>query len=259
MAALAAERLRMTRAGDYANLAVKANAAIFRGGLVVALAGVAIAARAATTRAELETMQVVGLAKDSVVGGGADGDVRLQVEKGVFHLANSGGGDAITIADVEKLCFAADDQTVAKTSGGGTRPIAGRIVDVDAEGVWVDVRDARQPRRLTIPFVIPAAELAAGTAIELVSPVAGAISQASGVVQTAIVTGGDITFAVGVTAVDGLAVTIADAAAKGAVVSDTPTAGHASTVVAAGSRIQVVPAAAFNGGGAVSGFVEITY
>jgi hypothetical protein len=53
--------------------------------------------------------------------------------------------------------------------------------------------------------------------------------------------------------------TIADAAAKGSIVSDTPTAGDATTAVVAGQRIQIVPAAAFNGGGAVRGILEIGY
>ena len=52
---------------------------------------------------------------------------------------------------------------------------------------------------------------------------------------------------------------LSDAAAKGSIVTDTPTAGDASTVVAAGDRVQIVPAAAFNGGGAVSGILEIAY
>jgi len=259
MTALAAERLRKGRAGETNNLPVKAAAQIYRGGLVVTLAGVAIAARAATTRAELDTMRVVGLAVDSALGAGSDGDVRLDVEKGVFHLANSGGGDALTSADVDTLCFVADDQTVAKTNGGGVRPIAGRVVEVDATGVWVDTRAAIGPRRIYLPFAINETDTLAGTSQELVSPVVGAITQLQTIVQKAVTTGGDVTAAVGVTAVAGLACTIADAATKGTIVTDTPTAGDATTVVAAGSRIQITPAAAFATAGAVSGLLEITY
>ena len=32
------------------------------------------------------------------------------------------------------------DQTVAKTNGGNTRSRAGKVFDVDADGVWVDFR-----------------------------------------------------------------------------------------------------------------------
>jgi hypothetical protein len=34
-------------------------------------------------------------------------------------------------------CYLVDDQTVAKTSATNTRSVAGKIVDVDSQGVWV--------------------------------------------------------------------------------------------------------------------------
>lgn len=259
MTAATAERLRKSRSGDKLNLAVNALSQIYRGCLVVAVAGIAEPARAATTRAELDTMLVVGLAVDSALGGAVDGDVRVEVESGIFCLANSAAGDAITIADIGALCFAADDQTVAKTIGGGMRPIAGEIVDVDSSGVWVDTRMARGPRRLQIPFFINQTDLLAGTSAELLSPVVGAVTQLDTTVQVAVTTGGPITASVGVTAIDGLSCVIADAATKGSRVTDTPTAGHATTVVAVGSRLQVTPDAAFATAGAVSGQLEITY
>lgn len=112
-------------------------------------------------------------------------------------------------------------------------------------------------RLVYIPFDIPATELAAGTTIELVSPVAGAIHKLFTIVQTAIVTGGDITAKIDTTDVTGLSITVADSATKGTVQSDTPTAPSSTRVVAEGSRIQIVPSAGFNGGGAVSGCVVI--
>lgn len=112
-------------------------------------------------------------------------------------------------------------------------------------------------RLINIPFDIPATELAAGTTIELVAPVAGVIHKLHTVVQTAIVTGGAITVKVGSTDVAGLSITVADSATKGTTQSDTPTAPSDTRVVAEGSRIQIVPASAFNGGGAVSGVLVI--
>jgi hypothetical protein len=111
--------------------------------------------------------------------------------------------------------------------------------------------------RTFIPFDIPATELAAGTSIEIVSPVDGYIDDISLIVQTAIVTGGAVTVQVGATVVAGLSATVADAAAKGTVISDTATAGSSTRAVSKGSRIQVIPAAAFNGGGALSGFLGV--
>lgn len=115
----------------------------------------------------------------------------------------------------------------------------------------------RMGERIYLPFDIPATELAAGTSIELVSPVAGVIHKLFTIVQTAIVTGGNITAKVGTTDIAGLTITVADSATKGTVQSDTPTEPSATRVVAEGSRIQIVPASAFNGGGAVSGVLVI--
>ena len=55
-------------------------------------------------------------------------------------FGNSTSTDAITLADVGSDCYIVDDQTVAKTNGSGTRSRAGRVFDVDSEGVWVDFR-----------------------------------------------------------------------------------------------------------------------
>lgn len=104
-----------------------------------------------------------------------------------------------------------------------------------------------------LPFFINATDLSAGTSQELVSPADGFLDEIQTTVQVAIVTGGDITVKIGTTDVNGLVATIPDSAAKGSIVTDKATARHASRVVKKGDRIQIVPAAAFNGGGAVNG------
>lgn len=68
---------------------------------------------------------------------GAAGAINARVREGVFRWGNSAAGDAIAIADRGKPCYMVDDQTVALTDGGGTRSPAGRIEDVDSDGVWV--------------------------------------------------------------------------------------------------------------------------
>lgn len=112
-------------------------------------------------------------------------------------------------------------------------------------------------RKVFIPFTISETDLLAGTSQETVSPVKGFVEKIITVVQKAVTTGGTITCSVGTTAVDGLSVTIADAAAKGTVQSDTPTQNHASRAVAEDGRIQVIPDAAFDTAGAVSGWVVV--
>jgi hypothetical protein len=70
--------------------------------------------------------------KTSVNAGGADGAVTAEVESGIFRWAN---GDAIVQADVGKLAYIVDDQTVSKGATG--KSIAGLILEVDSLGVWV--------------------------------------------------------------------------------------------------------------------------
>ncbi|QAX29275.1 hypothetical protein [Leisingera sp. NJS204] len=85
----------------------------------------------------------VGRADDQVDNRlGADGDLDVPFNAGLFRYANSAGADEITAADIGSLAFVADDQTVAKTDGGGTRSRAGFIDNVDAQGVWVRFDEA---------------------------------------------------------------------------------------------------------------------
>jgi len=115
------------------------------------------------------------------------------------------------------------------------------------------------PGRIRIPFYAEQVSVLAGTtaAIELISPVAGVIKGMTVVTRVAVGTGGAVTAAVGTTAVDGLSVTVADSSTKGTTTSDTPTAGHASTVVARNSRIQIIFADAMATTGALDGYIEI--
>lgn len=112
--------------------------------------------------------------------------------------------------------------------------------------------------KVFLPFEINATDLSAGTAKEIVSPVAGYIDTLRTMVQVAIVTGGAVTANVNTVAVTGLSITVADSATVGTAQSDQPTTLRSSTTaVAKGDRISIVPAAAFNGGGALTGMLEI--
>ena len=48
-------------------------------------------------------------------------------------------GNEFTAADIQKDCYIVDDQTVAKTSGTNTRSVAGKVIEVEADGVFVRV------------------------------------------------------------------------------------------------------------------------
>lgn len=68
---------------------------------------------------------------------GANGALSVRVKSGVFKWANGTGADVIAQSNVGSPCYASDDHTVNLTDGGGTRPFAGIIQQVDSDGVWV--------------------------------------------------------------------------------------------------------------------------
>jgi hypothetical protein len=85
----------------------------------------------------------VGRAQEHVDNAaGSNGDFTVAYEPGIYRYDNSASTDEITEADIGKVCFAVDDQTVAKTDGTGTRSPAGVVDHVDDLGVWVRFDEA---------------------------------------------------------------------------------------------------------------------
>lgn len=86
------------------------------------------------------SLHVVGVSEDDVDNSsGAAGALTCAPRKGVFYLTNSSSTDAITDADIGRFAYVVDDNTVARTSNGGARPIAGVIAGVDSFGVAVEI------------------------------------------------------------------------------------------------------------------------
>lgn len=113
---------------------VAANVSCFQGGLAVNVGGYARPGYTATG------LKVFGVFKENADNtGGAAGAIDAAVERGVFSFDNSTAGDAIAQADVGNNAYIVDDQTVAKTDGGGTRSIAGVIEGFDGASVLVRV------------------------------------------------------------------------------------------------------------------------
>jgi hypothetical protein len=124
---------RNGKQASYPMAAVK----IYAGALVAIGTGTGYAGPATTAG----TWSVVGAARATVDNSaGNAGDLRIEVDReGWFRFKNSGAGDTIALDDVGKVCYAVDDETVALTDGGaGARSAAGRIRDVDAQGVWIE-------------------------------------------------------------------------------------------------------------------------
>ncbi|WP_397379696.1 hypothetical protein [Prosthecobacter sp.] len=105
------------------------------------LAGVLWARTAAgyiTHATDATGLKVVGIgAEETDNTDGASGALDCVVETGIFKLANS-GSNAVTDAHIGLACFVEDNQTVASVAGTYS-VVAGSVVKVDSDGVWVAV------------------------------------------------------------------------------------------------------------------------
>jgi hypothetical protein len=143
------KKIEQGGSGGLLNLGIVAGIACFAGGLAMVTANGVRPARPgqggddAAKAADAATTRVVGLFLETKTGGAGNRDIRVDVlgSEG-FLLKNSGGGDAITEAHVGRYCFVVDDETVALTSANGTRPPAGVVREVGADGVVVEVSPA---------------------------------------------------------------------------------------------------------------------
>lgn len=134
MAATTADRRTMERDGNIQTLGVKA-ATLIPAGVIVSKD---TSGRAVNGTATVDDV-VLGVSREIADNsGGADNAIKATIQKGVFCFANSPAGDLIVAADIGLNCYVVDNQTVAKTSATNTRPVAGKVFDVGAEGVWVE-------------------------------------------------------------------------------------------------------------------------
>lgn len=134
MPALSADRNTPMKDGELIPVPIAANVKIFAGSLVVANAsGYAAPGSTATT------LTYLGRAEEQVDNtGGADAAKTVRVRrKKAFKFANL-ATDLVTQAELGKTCYIVDDQTVAKTNGTNTRSAAGKVLGVEADGVWVE-------------------------------------------------------------------------------------------------------------------------
>ena len=132
MTALTAPRNTPQLDGEVTGFPVAASTTVHQGSLVVLNAGYAAPGTVATG------LIAVGRAEESATAVSA-GDAIVPVRRGCFRFANSTAGDLIAQANVGGDCFIASDQRVALTNGSNTRSRAGKIVAVDASGVWVQI------------------------------------------------------------------------------------------------------------------------
>lgn len=132
--ALSADRNTPMRDGELISVPVAATAKCYAGGMAVANAsGYAAPGSTATG------LTYLGRFEETVDNtGGSNGAKSVLVRrKQAFKWKNS-LTDAVTQAELGQTCYIVDDETVAKTDGAGTRSAAGKVLGVEADGVWVE-------------------------------------------------------------------------------------------------------------------------
>jgi len=115
---------------------VKGGIVIWEGGMV-ALSGVGAAAVAVPASAAA-ALKVVGVADGTADNRtGLDGAANVSANLGAY-LMNNDAADPVTIADIGAPVYVTDDNTIAKTSASGAKPVAGTLFNIDPTGAaWV--------------------------------------------------------------------------------------------------------------------------
>lgn len=148
------ERDTLSRAFQLLHFMLVATVIVYKGGL----AGVFIAgANAGKVQAAGDTadMKVIGMFNDSVDN--SDDGEGVNIKPGCYHLDNS-ETNALTSAHLFKPCYIEDDQTVSSDPGVNS-VVAGILIDIDADGVWVLVNPAALAG-IALPEVPQAANVA---------------------------------------------------------------------------------------------------
>lgn len=131
MAALTRDRNTPEKEGKLLALPMAAATTIYAGSLVVINAAGYAAPGSTST-----TLRAAGRAEENSVNSGNNGDVLINVRRGVFKFANDATDP---VAALLSTCYIVDDQTVAATNGTNTRSAAGKVLAIDTDGVWVEV------------------------------------------------------------------------------------------------------------------------
>lgn len=86
------------------------------------------------------SLHIVGVAQvEADNSPGAAGAIDCSVERGAFYFANGSSTAAIVEADIGRVVYAADDQTLSRINVSGTLPAIGKVLGVDGSSVIVEV------------------------------------------------------------------------------------------------------------------------
>jgi hypothetical protein len=132
-AALTSDRNISSMAGEYSVLNVESGTVIYAGSLVAVDTN-----QYAVSASDAATLKVIGVAVKGVDQRAPlyDSTKTITVRRGVFLFKNGG---SLTDANIGDWAIVEDDQTVSTAAEMTNDLLAGVIVDVDSDGVWVDV------------------------------------------------------------------------------------------------------------------------
>lgn len=182
-------------------------------------------------------------------------------ELNVLMIEKSASGTSHTGKKAFKRIVSVSSSASITSATVGTGNVLGLPVALLAStqiyGEMLNGVNIAPPPRIVLSGQINQTDLLAPTTQNLVCPFPGFIAAFRAVAQVAVTTGGTLQVKVGTTSVTGCVATVANADAVGTLYSATPTTLRSSTtVVAAGSRIQVTPAS-FATAGAINYEIEI--
>lgn len=130
--ALISDRNAPRTRGEIISLPVAASTKIFAGGLVAINSNGYLVPASDTVG-----LKVIGVADEAVDNSnGANGDVRVKVSRCAVKFGNS-ATHAVTQVNVGSVVFVEDEGTVASQSTNSVP--AGLAIELEADGVWVDV------------------------------------------------------------------------------------------------------------------------
>ncbi|MDN3578706.1 hypothetical protein QWZ03_18220 [Chitinimonas viridis] len=133
MATTTQDRNTPLKDGQLIPVAVAAGTKI-PGGVIVCANAAGFAVNGATA----STLTYLGVADNAVDNsGGGDGAQVVLVRRGKAAKFANDAGDPVNQTSLGKPAYIVDNQTVARTHGANTRSVAGIVLGIDADGVWI--------------------------------------------------------------------------------------------------------------------------
>lgn len=106
------------------------------------------------------SLYVVGVATEEADNSaGAAAAITCKVERGTFSFTNSSSTSALSAVHIGQVCYAADDQTVARITAIGTLPPVGRVVGMEGSAVLVEVGALDRSQNAHDLYIVAGADL----------------------------------------------------------------------------------------------------